>query len=236
MVRNTMKKCTGMIICILTFPFLLQGQEVGSGADVPSAGHAALSFTYENLSRKFSIGDIQEKVKREILRATFSFRPAQNWNLYVFTGASDFPNSFADSGNHLYFGAGIKLAMLGEVDIEEEDGSSVNIRVGIGLDFQVSRLQASGHDSYKKLGLTEYQGAIDFGVRVFQFAGYLGFKFSGISGDFTLADERKMEAKGKGLFSMFLGLNVPLSRRLAFVSEYSLFTERSWALGLRLNI
>ena len=236
MKRSTMKKCTGIIFCILTFPFLLLGQEVGSGADVPSEGHAALAFTYENLSRHFTIDGFEEKVKREILRATFSFRPAQNWNLYVFTGTSDFPNSFADSGNHLYYGGGIKYMMLGEVDIEEEDGSSINIRIGIGLDFQVSHLQSMGHDSYKKLGLTEFQGAIDFGVRVFQFAGYLGFKFSGISGDFTLADERKMDAQGKGLFSMFLGLNLPLSRRLAFVSEYSLFTERSWALGLRFNI
>ncbi len=231
-----MKKCTGIIICILVFPFLLLGQEVGCGADVPSEGHAALTFSYENLSRYFTINGLEEKVKREILRATFSFRPAQSWNLYVFTATSDFPSSFADSENHLYYGGGIKFAMLGEVDIEEEDGSSINIRVGIGLDFQVSRLQSIGHDSYQKLGLTEFQGAIDFGVRVFRFAGYLGFKFSGISGDFTLADKRRMDAKGKGLFSMFLGLNIPFSQHLGFVSEYSFFTERSWALGLRLNI
>jgi len=231
-----MKKFSGTIILVLVFPFLLLGQDVGSGADVPSEGHAALTFTYENLSRYFTIDSIEEKVKREILRATFSFRPAHSLNLYVFTGASDFPNSSADSGKHLYYGGGIKFLMLGEVDIEEEDGSSINVRVGIGLDFQVSRLQSSGHDSYKKLGLTEFQGAIDFGVRVFQFAGYLGFKFSGISGDFTLTDERKMDVKGKGLFSMFLGLNIPFSRRLAFVSEYSFFTERYWALGLRLSI
>lgn len=231
-----MKKYTGIIICILVFPFLLLGQDVGSGADAPSLGHAALTFTYENLSRYFTIDGIKEKVKRGILRATFNFRPAQNLSLYVFTGASDFPNRFADSGKHLYYGGCIKYMMLGEVDIEEEDGSSVNIKAGIGLDFQASRLQSSGQDSYKKLGLTEFQGAIDFGLRIFQFAGYLGFKFSGISGDLTLADDRKIEAKRKGLFSMFLGLSIPFSRHLGFVSEYSFFTERSWALGLRLNI
>lgn len=231
-----MKKYVGILICILSLPFLLLGQDVGSGADIPSIGHASLSLSYEKLSRYFNIDGQKDKIKREILKATFRFRPSQGISLYTFAGASDFPNSFADSEKHLYYGGGIKLVMLGEVDIEEEDGSSINIKGGIGLDLQVSRLQSSGHDSYKKLGLTEIQGAVDFGLQVFKFAGYMGFKFSGISGDFTLIDERKMDAKAKGLFSLFLGLNFPISRRLTLISEYSFFTERYWSLGLRMNI
>jgi hypothetical protein len=127
--------------------------------------------------------------------------------------------------------------MVGEVDITEEDGHSINVRGGIGLDFQVARLQSSQNKDYEKFGLTRYQGSLDFGLRVFRFAGYFGFKFSKISGTFQpLVLDQVIEAKGKGLFSMMLGFNWHLSRHLALVSEFSFFTESSWALGLRLDL
>lgn len=127
--------------------------------------------------------------------------------------------------------------MLGEVEIQDEkEGTSINIKGGMGFDFQVSRLQSTGEELYDDFGLTEFQGAVDFGIRVFRFAGYLGFKLSTVSGKFTLPDESLIDTKGKGLFSMFLGFNYSFRRHLALVSEFTFFTESSWAIGLRWSL
>jgi hypothetical protein len=66
--------------------------------------------------------------------------------------------------------------------------------------------------------------------------GYFGFKFRKISGECTPLDYSRIKAEGTGLFSLFLGFNFHLSKFLVLVSEVSFFTEKSWAMGLRIDI
>jgi hypothetical protein len=229
-----MKKYSLLAIVVLIAPLVLPAQEVGTAADMPAF---SLQLSYEHLSRDFSLAGVRQEISRDIYKATVGFRPSDYVYLYGFFGSSDFPNSYVGDGSHLYFGGGLKWMMVGEVDIAEEDGHSINVRGGIGLDFQVARLQSSLNEDYEKFGLTRYQGSLDFGLRVFQFAGYFGFKFSKLSGTFQpLVLDQEIEARGRGLFSMMLGFNWHLGRRLALVSEFSFFTESSWALGLRLDL
>lgn len=232
-----MKRFIVVFAFLPAFFYSLSAQEVGTSVDSPPAGHVALQFSYEHLSRDFTLDSLKEEITQEILKATLRYRPSVNLNLYGFVGSSDFPNSIITTERNLYFGGGIKYVMLGEVEIlDEKEGTSINIKGGMGLDFQVSRLQSTGNQVFDNFGLTEFQGAIDFGIRVFQFAGYFGFKLSTISGNFTLPDKSLIDTKGKGLFSMFLGFNYSFGRHLAFISEFSFFTESSWALGLRWNL
>ncbi|MCX6577095.1 MAG: hypothetical protein NTV82_11975 [Candidatus Aminicenantes bacterium] len=229
-----MNKYFFLAACVLFAPLVSPAQDVGTAADVSSF---SLQLSYEHLSRDFSLAGARQEIGRDIYKATVGFRPTDYVYLYGFFGSSDFPNSYIQDGRHLYYGAGLKYMMVGEVDITEQDGRDINVRGGIGLDFQVARLQSSKNEEYEKFGLTKYQGSLDFGLRIFQFAGYFGFKFSKISGTFQpLVLDREIEAKGKGLFSMMLGFNWHLSRHLALVSEFSFFTESSWALGLRLDL
>jgi hypothetical protein len=229
-----MKKYFILAVCTLFVPVDSFAQGVGTAADVSAF---SLQLSYEHLSRDFSLAGARQEISRDIYRATVGFRPTDYVYLYGFLGSSDFPNSYVQDGRHVYFGGGLKCLMVGEVDIIEQDGRDINVRGGIGLDFQVARLQSSGNEDYEKFGLTKYQGSLDFGLRVFQFAGYFGFKFSKISGMFQpLALDQEIEAKGKGLFSMMLGFNWHLSRHLALVSEFSFFTESYWGLGLRLDL
>lgn len=229
-----MKKYSLLAIFVMIAPLVSPAQEVGTAADMPSF---SLQLSYEHLSRDFSLAGVRQEISREIYKATVGFRPTDYVYLYGFFGSSDFPNSYIMEGRHLYFGGGLKWMMVGEVDITEEDGHSINVRGAVGLDFQVARLQSSLNEDYEKFGLTRYQGSLDFGLRVFQFAGYFGFKFSKMSGTLQpLVLDQEIEAKGKGLFSMMLGFNWHLSRRLALVSEFSFFTESCWGLGLRLDL
>jgi hypothetical protein len=229
-----MKKYSLLAIFVLFAPLVSPAQEVGTAADMSAF---SLQFSYEHLSRDFSLAGVRQEISRDIYKATVGFEAADYVFLYGFLGSSDFPNSYVGDGSHLYFGGGLKWMMVGEVDIAEEDGRSINVRGGIGLDFQVARLQSSLNKEYEKFGLTKYQGSLDFGLRIFQFAGYFGFKFSKMSGTFQpLVLNQEIEARGKGLFSMMLGFNWHLSRRLALVSEFSFFTESYWGLGLRLDL
>jgi hypothetical protein len=232
--KVAMKKYSLVATFVLIVPLASPAQDVGTAADVSSF---SLQLSYEHLSRDFNLAGARQEIGRDLYKATASFRPTDHVYLYGFLGSSDFPNSYIQAGRHLYFGGGLKFMMLGEVDITEQDGRDINIRGGIGLDFQVARLQSSKNEEYEKFGLTKYQGSLDFGLRIFQFAGYFGFKFSKISGTFQpLALDQEIEAKGKGLFSMMLGFNWHLSRQLALVSEFSFFTESSWSFGLRLDL
>ena len=229
-----MKKCLFLAACVFLVPLISSGQDVGTASDISSF---SLQLSYEHLSRDFSLAGARQEISRDIYRATVGFRPTDHVYLYGFLGSSDFPNSYVGNGSHLYYGGGLKCLMVGEVDITEEDGHSINVRGGIGLDFQVARLQSSQSGDYEKFGLTRYQGSLDFGLRVFQFAGYFGFKFSKISGMLQpLVLDQEIEAKGKGLFSMILGFNWHLSRHLALVSEFSFFTESCWSFGLKLDL
>jgi hypothetical protein len=229
-----MKKYSLLAIFVLIAPLASLCQDVGTAADVSSF---SLQLSYEHLSRDFSLAGARQEIGRDLYKATVGFRPTDYVYLYSFLGSSDFPNSYIQAGRHIYFGGGLKCLMVGEVDITEEDGHSINVRGGIGLDFQVARLQSSQNEDFEKFGLTRYQGSLDFGLRVFQFAGYFGFKFSKISGTFQpLVLDQEIEVKGKGLFSMMLGFNWHLSRHLALVSEFSFFTESYWGLGLRLDL
>jgi hypothetical protein len=229
-----MKRYFFIAAWVIFVPLASFAQDVGTAADVSTF---SLQLSYEHLSRDFSLAGARQEISRDIYRATVGFKPTDYVYLYGFLGSSDFPNSYVQDGRPLYFGAGLKFMMVGEVDITEDDGRSINVRGAIGLDFQVARLQSSHNEDYEKFGLTRYQGSLDFGLRVFQFAGYFGFKFSKISGTFQpLALDRDIEARGKGLFSMMLGFNWHLSRHLALVSEFSFFTESYWGLGLRLDL
>ncbi len=229
-----MKKYLLLAACVFLVPLISSGQDVGTASDISSF---SVQLSYEHLTRDFSLAGARQEIGRDLYKATVGFRPTDYVYLYGFLGSSDFPNSYIQAGRHLYFGGGLKFMMVGEVDITEEDGHSINVRGGVGLDFQVARLQSSQDEDYEKFGLTRYQGSLDFGLRVFQFAGYFGFKFSKISGTFQpLVLDQEIEAKGKGLFSMMLGFNWHLSRHLALVSEFSFLTESSWALGLRLDL
>jgi len=229
-----MKKYLFLTACVFLVPLISFGQDVGTAADVSSF---SLQLSYEHLSRDFSLAGVRQEIGRDLYKATVGLRPSDYVYLYGFLASSDFPNSYVQDGRHLYFGAGLKYLLVGEVDITESDGRSINIRGGVGLDFQIARLQSSQNDFYEKFGLTKYQGSLDFGLRVFQFAGYFGFKFSKISGVFQPLDfDQEIEAKGKGLFSMMVGFNWHLNRRLALVSEFSFFTESAWSFGLKLDL
>lgn len=225
-----------LIIFLVGLPSFVSAQEMGAAADSPSPGHFSLQFSYENPSREFILDGYTEKIRQKILKAKLGFRPNRYWNLYGFAGGSNFPNSFADDQTQLYFGGGLKLLMIGEVEVEEEDKTTINISAGMGLDFQISRLQSSGNQAYDSFGLTKYQGALDLSVRVFGFAGYLGFKMSKLSGNFTPIGNSTLEVNSKGLCSLFLGLNVHVNRFCSLVSEFSFFSEKSWALGLRFDL
>jgi hypothetical protein len=194
-------------------------------------------LSYEHLSRNFKLGGVEEKVGRKILRGKLSFRPVRSANFYGFIGSSTFPNSYVSDGSLFYFGGGCKLMMLGEVYIEEEDeNETITVKAGVGLDFQLSHLRSTNDNNYEDFALTEFQGSLDFGLRFFWFVGYFGFKFSKISGEFTQLDYERIKAEGTGLFSLFLGFNFHLNKSLVLVSEVSFFTEKSWALGLRIDI
>jgi hypothetical protein len=231
-----MRKFLGIGLLILGLPILNSAQEIGTSADTQIEGRFALQLSYEHISRNFRLGGIEEKVGRKILRGKLSFRPVRSLNFYGFLGSSNFPNSYVSNGSLLYFGGGCKLMMLGEVYIEEEDGEEITVKAGIGLDFQLSSLRSTNDSHYADFGLTEFQGSLDFGLRVFWFVGYFGFKFSKISGEFVQKDYSRIKAEGTGLFSLFLGFNFHLSKSLVLVSEVSFFTEKSWALGLRVEI
>ena len=231
-----MRSLFGLALLILSLPILNSAQEVGTCADTQMERRFALQLSYEHISRNFTLGGIEEKVGRKIFRGKLSFRPTRGANFYGFVGSSNFPNSFVNDGSLLYFGGGCKFMMLGEVYVEEEDGETITIRAGIGLDFQLSHLQSTNTRDYADFGLTEFQGSLDFGLRVFWFVGYFGFKFSKISGEFTQLDYSRIKAEGKGLFSLFLGFNFHLSRALVLVSEFSFFAEKSWALGFRVDM
>lgn len=221
---------------LLGLPILISAQEVGTSADTQLERRFALQFSYEHISKNFTLAGIEEKVGRKILRGKLCFRPVRSANFFAFIGTSNFPTSYVDDGSLLYFGGGCKLMMIGEVYVEEEDGEAITVKAGMGLDFQLSHLQSTNNSYYADFGLTEFQGSLDFGLRVFWFVAYFGFKFSKISGEFTQLDYSRIKAEGTGLFSLFLGFNFHLSRALVLVSEFSFFTEKSWAIGLRLDI
>jgi len=231
-----MHKSIWLAVLILGLPILHFAQEVGTSADTQMEGRFAFQLSYEHLTRNFTLGGIKEKIGRKILSGKLSFRPVRSANFYGFIGSSNFSNSYTDDGSLLYFGGGCKLIMLGEVYVEEEDGETITVKAGMGLDFQLSHLQSTSNRIYTDFALTEFQGSLDFGLRIFWFVGYFGFKFSKISGEFTQLDYLRIKAEGTGLFSLFLGFNFHLGKSLVLVSEVSFFTEKSWSLGLRVNI
>jgi hypothetical protein len=234
--RDIMCKILGIAVLILGLPMLHFAQEVGTSADTQMERRFSFQLSYEHLSRNFTLGGIEEKIGRKILNGKLSFRPVRSANFYGFIGTSNFPNSYVDDGSLLYFGGGCKFMMLGEVYVEEEDGETVTVKAGAGLDFQLSHIKSTNSRDYSDFALTEFQGSLDFGLRVFWFAGYFGFKLSKISGEFTELNHSRLKAEGTGLFSLFLGFNFHLNRALVFVSEVSFFTEKSWALGFRIDI
>jgi hypothetical protein len=128
-----MHKIIGITVLILGLPILHFAQEVGTSADTQMEGRFAFQLSYEHLSRNFTLGGIEEKVVRKILRGKLSFRPVRAANFYGFIGSSTFPNSYAEDGSLLYFGGGCKLMMLGEVYIEEEDGETITVKAGVVL-------------------------------------------------------------------------------------------------------
>ncbi len=231
-----MRKILGITAFILGLSILHYAQEVGTCADTQLEGRLAIQLSYEHLSRNFTLGRIEEKVGRKIFRGKLSFRPARSANIYGFIGTSNFPNSYVDEGSLLYFGGGCKLLMLGEVYVEEEDGETITVKAGVGFDFQLSHLRTTDKHDYADFALTEFQGSIDLGMRIFWFVGYFGFKFSKVSGEFTQLDYSRIRAEGTGLFSLFLGFNFHLGKSLVLISEFSFFTEKSWSLGLRVDI
>jgi len=233
-------KRTVLCLCLL-LSLSLSGlaQMTGTGAD---STRLSLQFSYERLSREFSLSGTREDVSRDVFTATAGYMLAPNFMIYGFLGTSDFPMSLTPGGQHLLFGGGLKYSLLGYVDIEEEDGSRINLKGSIDFDVRVSRLESSNTDFYEKFGLTQFQGSIDFGLKVFPFAGYMGFKFSRVSGEFLPAlqlmifPSRPTELDGRGLFSLLLGFNYQFAPRLSLVTEFSFFTESSWSFGLRWDI
>ncbi|MBN1271172.1 MAG: hypothetical protein JXB26_02780 [Candidatus Aminicenantes bacterium] len=230
-----MKKIA-VVVLLSTCSLVLSAQEILSGADIPPEGHASLQVNYTHLSRKFTINGITEKVSRDIAMAQVLFRPGFQWAFYGFAGFSDFPHTYAPTGDFVLFGGGLKYLLVAEVDIEQKNGKTISVKGGMDIDLQIRRLQGTGNTITKSFALTEFQSAINFGLRVFMFSGNLGFKFSTMHGSFSPDGGLEMEAKAKGLFSMFLGFNVYLCRSLSLVSEISFFTERSWGVGLRLGL
>jgi len=164
------------IILTLILPSLVFSQNIDSGVTVPTKGKTSLGFSYVNLSRNFKFDGMKEKIDRDILKATFRYSPSRYVNLYGFMGTSDFPNSIFLTENNIYYGGGIKYTLTGMVDIEEENGDHINIKGSTGFDFQIARLEPFNKSSSPDFSLTKLQGAVDFGVRMFRFAGYMGFK------------------------------------------------------------
>jgi hypothetical protein len=224
------------IILILILPCFVFSQDIDSGVTVPSQGRASLAFSYVNLSRNFKFDGMKENVDRDILKATFRYSPSRYINLYGFVGTSDFPNSFFSTEDHIYYGGGIKYTLTGMVDIEEENGEHINIKGSTGFDLQIARLQPLNNSNSHDFSLTQFQGAIDFGVRMFGFAGYMGFKVNKLLGKATLPLEEGMDIKSRGFFSMFLGFDYYFTHKAALTSEFSFFADSSWALGLRIDL
>lgn len=224
------------VVLIIMLPCLVFSQDIDSGVTVPSDGRTSLAFSYVSLSRTFKFDGIKEKVDREILKATFRYSPSRYLNLYGFVGTSDFPNSFFSTENNIYYGGGIKYSLTGMVDIEEENGEHINIKGSTGFDLQIARLEPLNNSGSSDFNLTKLQGAVDFGVRMFRFAGYLGFKVNKLLGKAALPLDEEVDIKSRGFFSMFLGFDYYLSHRTALTSEFSFFSDSSWALGLRIDL
>jgi len=224
------------IILILVIPIPLFSQDIDSGVTVPPEGRTFLAFSYVNLSRNYKFDGIKEKVDRDLLKATFRYSPSRYVNLYGFVGTSDFPNSFFSTENNIYYGGGIKYTLTGMVDIEEKNGDHINIKGSTGFDLRISRLQPLHNSNSVDFSLTQLQGAVDFGVRMFRFAGYLGFKVNKLLGKASLPLEEDIEVKSRGFFSLFLGFDYYFSHRLALTSEFSFFADSSWSLGLRIDL
>ena len=224
--------CLALILTMI--PIDLPAQDVGTAADSQDLRHFSLQFSYEHLKRDFKLDEIQLDVTREIYKAQIGFRPSRFVRLYGFAGSSDFPHSQVPSNRQLYLGGGLKTLFIGEVYIEDEEKEdTIHIQAGIGLDLQIARLQTSGNDVYDSFGLTRYQGAIDLGLTLFRFSGYFGFKLSKMNGNFVLTGEDETQIKSKGLFSLFMGLNLRMNSHISLVSEFSFFAEKYWALGLK---
>jgi len=230
-----MKTCFTSVL-IFMIPCLVFSQDIDSGVTMPSQGKTSFGFSYMNLSRNFKFDGMKEKVDRDILKAAFRYSLSRYVNLYGFVGTSDFPNGFFSTEDIIYYGGGIKYTLTGMVDIEEENGDHINIKGSTGFDFQIARLQPLSKSNYSDFNLTKLQGAIDFGVRMFRFAGYMGFKINKLLGKATLPLEEEMDIKSRGFFSMFLGFDYYFSHGLALTSEFSFFADSSWALGLRIDI
>jgi hypothetical protein len=224
------------VFLIVMLPCLMFSQDVDSGVTVPPEGRTSLSFSYVNLSRTFKFDGIKEKVEREILKATFRYSPSRHVNVYGFVGTSDFPNSFFSTEDNIYYGGGIKYTLTGMVDIEEENGEHINIKGCTGFDFQIARLEPLNSSGSTDFSLTKLQGAVDFGVKIFRFAGYMGFKVNKLLGKATLPLEEEIDLKSRGFFSMFLGFDYYFSHKIAFTSEFSFFADSAWALGLRIDL
>ena len=235
--REKMKRVVSLITGIMIVSSLVVAQDVGTMAGTPAEGHVTLQFSCENASRMYDFDLFREKVYQRMYQGTLSYSFSPWVNVYGFVGSSDFPNSFADTKKQIYYGGGVKLMLIGgEIYIEENTRSRIHLKGGIGLDFKVGRLQSRDGELYSTFDLTEYQAAIDFGLRVLMVTTYCGFKLSWVNGDMTLVDETDMHLKGRGLFSMFIGGNVDLTKYVALTSEFSFFTEKSWSLGLRITV
>jgi hypothetical protein len=234
-----MKKAIFCLCLFLSMSLSGLAQMIGTGAD---STRLSLQFSYEHLSREFSFSGMREDIGRDVFAAAAAYKPALNFTIYGFLGTSDFPMSLTPGGQHLLFGGGLKYSLLGYVDIEKEDGSRVNIKGAIDFDVRASRLLSSSTDFYEKFGLTQFQGSIVFGLKVFEFAGSMGFKFSRVSGEFfpglqlMIFPARPVEVDGRGLLSFLLGFNYQFAPRLSLVTEFSFFTESSWSFGLRWDI
>lgn len=229
-----MKNILSIALFLLIIPCGLTAQDVGTAADSQDLRCFSLQLSYEHLKRDFKLDEMQLDVTREIYKAQIGFRPSRFVRLYGFAGSSNFPHSLAPSSRQLYLGGGLKTLFIGEVYIEDEETEdTINIQAGIGLDLQIARLQTSGNDVYDSMGLTRYQGAIDLGLTLFRFSAYFGCKLSKMMGNFLLIGEDETQIKSKGLFSLFTGLNWRLSSHLSLVSEFSFFTEKFWAIGLK---
>lgn len=232
-----MREKLWLLISIMVMPSLLLAQEVGTMADTPFARRVAFHFSYHHLKRDFESDSLREEIVQDILRGTISYSPSPWMNLYGFVGSSDFPTILADTERQLYYGGGLKFMLLGgDVYIEKQGRGTIHIKGGVGVDFQVGRLQSRDSETYKKFDLTEYQGALNFGLKIIIVAGYVGFKFSWANGSLAMLDDTYIDIRGKGLLSMFLGWSFALAKNLVLTSEISFFTKKSWALGLRATI
>jgi len=232
-----MKRVILLFLSILIISALVIPQDVGSMAGAQTSGHFALRFSYENISRKYNYDTFREKVSRDIFKGTVSYSFSPWVNIYGFIGSSNFPHSLADIRRQVCYGGGLKFMLLGgEVFVDGYTKRTVHIKAGIGLDLRVGHLHSSGDLIYETFDLTEYQGAIDLGIKVFMVTCYFGFKMSWANGDLFLANSTNVHLRGRGCFSMFVGWDFDLTNFLALTSEFSFFTDKSWSLGLRMTI